>query len=349
MIRLLLVFVCACLISIGIDAQSDTLLFEDFQDELNLAMELDPDIIDQWHNLDLDQIAPNSGTDGAWYWSEDFGNAYLDTIVGDTNLVYASMSWLSGLDPNNRNWLITPAIPIVDDQATLHFKSAPYQLPRYMDRVSIYVSTEESFPAGWSPSLPDQPGDYDVIFRTAEMTKYNGDGQNTDIANFDFSEGYFHADMMTDSLYFEVGDSTLNYGLLEPHSISLSDYANKQIFIAFVHDSSDDNLMSVDDILVMGTEGTLAVKDDLASEIRFITYPNPVDNYMNVLFRLEDASNGQIQIHDMQGKLAWASTYGQFYVGENSKKIDLRSLSSGSYTLLLRMEGQILSKTFIKR
>jgi hypothetical protein len=339
-------------ISLCLRAQTDTLLFEDFQDELDLSEFPDPDIIDQWQNIDLDQIAPDpsSGiTSGAWYWSEDFENYRLDTIIGDTNFVFASNSWLTDFDPNNRNWLVTPAIPIVDDQATLHFKCAPYQLPRYMDRISVMVSTGINIPDGWSSNNPDQPGDFEeIVFRSAEMTEIIGEGQSTDLSNFAFSAGYFHANMMTDSSYFIVNDSTLNWGTLEPHSVSLSGFANKQIFIGFVHDSSDDYEIMVDDILVLGNEGVLGVNDPVAKALRLVTYPNPVDNYLNVLFRLENESNGQIDVLDLNGKVIWTGGQKVFLVGENNHTLDLRGLQAGSYILRINLDGNFVTKAFIR-
>jgi hypothetical protein len=350
--KLLLFSVLIFALAVYSTAQSDTLLFEDFQDELDVSEFPDPDIIDQWQNLDMDGIAPDpsSGiTSGAWYWSEDFENFRLDTIVGDTNLVFASNSWLTNFDPNNRNWLVTPAIAIVDDQATLHFKCAPYQLPRYMDRITVMVSTGINIPDGWSSSNPDQPGDFEeIVFRSAEMTEITGNGQSTDLSNFSFSAGYFHANMMTDSSYFIVEDSTLNWGTLEPHSVSLSGFENKQIFIGFVHDSSDDYRMMVDDILVMGNEGVLGVEDPLAKAIRFVTYPNPVDNFMNVLFRIERDQQGQIDVLDGQGKVVWSGGQRNFSGGEQNHTLDLRGLPSGSYVVRLRLEDQFISKSFIR-
>lgn len=339
-------------LSYCLTAQSDTLLFEDFQDELDVSEFPDPDITDQWQNIDLDQIAPDpsSGiTSGGWFWSEDFENFRLDTIVGDTNLVFASSSWLTGLDPNNRNWLVSPAIPIVDDQASLHFKCAPYQLPRYMDRITIMISTGINIPDGWSSSNPDQPGDFEeIVFRTAEMTAITGNGQSTDLSNFTFSAGYFHANMMTDSSYFLVEDSTLNWGTLEPHSVSLSGFANKQIFIGFVHDSSDDYRVMVDDILVLGNEGVLSVSDPFAKDIRLVFYPNPVDNYMNVLFNLDAELSGEIDILDVHGKSVWSAGKKVFSNGDNNHTLDLRGLSAGSYVLRLNFEDKLVTKSFIK-
>jgi hypothetical protein len=348
--QLLLLLLVSFMLSLT--AQTDTLLFEDFQDELDVSEFPDPDNIVQWQNLDLDNIAPDPGsgiTSGAWYLSEDFENFRLDTIVGDTNFVFASNSWLTGLDPNNRNWLVTPAIPIIDDQATLHFKCAPYQLPRYMDRITVMVSTGINNPDGWSSNNPDQPGDFEeTVFRSAEMTAITGEGQSTELSNFTFSAGYFHANMMTDSSYFIVNDSTLNWGTLEPHSVSLSGFANKQIFVGFVHDSSDDYRVMVDDILVVGNAGVLNVDDPFANEIRFVSYPNPVDNYMNVLFRLDEVQQGQIEVLDMQGKAIWSGGQRNFLIGENNHTLDLRGLAEGSYVLRLNLEGKMVSKTFIK-
>lgn len=336
---------CSC---VNIFAQNDTLLFEDFQDEFTITDIPDPDVIDTWFDIDLDQISPDPASgieDGGWFWSEDFKNFRLDTIIGDTNFVYASNSWLTDFNPNNRNWLVTPPIPIIDDQASLHFKSAPYQLPRYMDKLSVYVSTKGPFPDGWSPGTPDQPGEFeDLLFESAEMESFITDGQTTELSEFVFSDGYFHASMMTDSTYFLVEDSTLNWGTLEPHSVSLAAFANKQIYIAFVHNSADDYRVMVDDILVLGNLGVLNNDDLQEDNFQLVTYPNPVDNFLNVMFKLDQKANIGISLHDTKGSIVLNHSKQQFPSGEQNLKLDLRNLSSGSYILQLKIDDKLLSK-----
>jgi len=114
-----------------LEAQNDTLMFMDFQVDMSDSMELFPDAgytDDMWVNWDEDGKAAAQSFPSNWYSDISFESP--DSIPpADSNFVFASRSWLNDLDTSSSNWLISPAIDIVDDQATLHWKSAPFQGP----------------------------------------------------------------------------------------------------------------------------------------------------------------------------------------------------------------------------
>ena len=159
-----------------------------------------------------------------------------------------------------------------------------------------------------------------------------------------------HADRYTlpDYFFLDTPDDDVYVGNLEPHSLSLSAYAGKTIYIAIVHDSDDDNYITIDDILVMGNIVS-STRDASAPDIRLVTYPNPVDNFLNVLFRLETSASVRTGLYDMNGRQVLSMASEGRLVGEQSQKIDLRLLPSGAYNLVLDIEGQKYTRKVVKR
>lgn len=327
-------------------AQHDTLLYEPFQtdnsaDWVNFPYE-DTDTL--WINWDEDGKEAAGGFPSNFFYNLDWGQTNLmDSIPPtDTNFVIVARSWLVDFDTVSSNWFVTPALTLIDDQTTLHWKSAPFQGPRYMDgyAVKILVGANAYFEAD----------EVVTVFRAAEMTGWIGDNSSLDLDSFTFSPGYIHADGFTDTTYFLPADSaqTSHLGLLEPHSVSLAQFAGQTIHVAFHHDSADDNLIMFDDILVLGNE-LVSTADDLARRLRFVTYPNPVDNWLNVLYRLEGSAQVDLAIHAADGKrlASWGSF--QQPPGEHQHRLDLRGLPTGTYSFVLHVDGQPLAQQIVKR
>lgn len=329
-------------------AQMDTLLFEDFQTDNTASYTLFPDSDTDtlWTNFDEDQLQAAQSFPSNWFFDLDWG--LPDSIPpGDTNYVMVSRSWLENYDTMSSNWLVTPGIEIVDDKATLHWKSAPFQGPRYMDGYSIKIMDEQSyFDANW----------IDVVFRAAEMTGWIGDQASTDPDTFNFSTGYIHADTYMDTTYFDppnvdstgTPDADFNLGFLEPHSVSLAAYSGQRIFVAIHHDSADDNLLQIDDILVMGTHPVSTYQPD-PEDLRYVTYPNPVSNYLNVLYRIREPSTLQVKLFNLEGKEMYKLPVVQHALGEYNHSLDMRSYPAGTYHVVLNVNGKLYGKKVMKK
>lgn len=332
-------------------AQMDTLLFEGFQGNWEERyIEFYDDAVygndSIWINLDADG-APNAQNDFQnWYVSLAFDSP--DSIPpADTNFVAASVSWMEDPNAQNLNWMILPPIQVVDGQATLSWKSAPIQGPRYMDGYTILASTGEVDPFFGAYT--------DTLFLAAQMLTPLPDGAydiNDDALQADsflWSPGYIHAAGFALTEYFSWDStSTVFDPILEPHTISLADYAGQTLYIAFLHDSFDDNIISVDDILVMGNLVGSAEETE-ESRLRLVTYPNPVDNYLNVVFRLEEAAAPRLELYDMNGKLMLQAQGQGRLSGEQRLDLDLRRLPAGAYTLVLDLDGRKYSRQVVKR
>jgi Secretion system C-terminal sorting domain len=335
-----------CMATQRMAAQNDTLMFMNFQEDLSDSMATFPDAgfsDDQWVNWDEDEKEAAQSFASNWFFDLDWGSP--DSIPPtDSNFVFASRSWLLDLDTISSNWLISPAIDILDDQASLHWKSAPFQGPRYLDGYSVKIMTgsQEYFTA-----------DVTTMFRAAEMASIVGDQNSVDLSNFTFSEGYMHAGSFTDTTYFVPADTaageTTHGGLLEPHSINLADFSGQTIFVAFHHDSADDNLIEIDDLLLLGNKEPVTGTDEKIADLLFVTYPNPVDNYLNVMFRLHDAASVQLELKNIEGRTVLAKPARSGRIGEFNEQFDLRQIPAGMYTVVLTVSGEPFAKQVVKK
>ncbi len=335
------------LFSIGLFSQNDTLFFMDFQVDPSAEMAdyPDPGTTDSvWVNFDEDGIATNPGDPSNFFWDFDFEP---DTAAVDTNYAFLSQSYLEGFDTSSSNWLISPAMQIVDNTATLHWKSAAFQGPRYLDGYAVKILTG-------SQDIYDTDTDITTVFRAAEMDAILGAGGATlDLDSFSFTNGYIHADGFTLTEYFTPGDpaeaSPAHSPKLEPHSISLADYAGQTIYVAFHHDSADDYYFEFDDLLLMGTTPLSGTDDYQLADLRFVTYPNPIENFLNVMFRLSTPADVQLQIFGQDGKIVAQKPFRKAVAGDFSDQFDLRNLPAGAYAVVLTVDNQRFTKSVVRK
>lgn len=320
-------------------AQLDTILHEDFQ-VVDIFLEWQnytqgDDLV--WTHFDQDGIEPNNGDEQQWGWfsTTEF---WPDTAV-NSNFVAASYSWLAGSVNGNRNWLNTPPLAIPSANTTLHWKSASLQLPRYMDGCQVLVSTTGNNPEDFT----------DTLFTTASMTGIIGSGNVPVVDSFEFSPGYIHANSLQDSAYWDYYDNLqLMHGILEPHSVSLAAYAGQSIYIAWLHDSDDDYYFSIDDVLVVDG-AIISATDPTTADLRFVTYPNPADDLMNLLYRLDNQAVVQFQVVDAAGRTVLSSNRQTQSAGEYSTPVNLSRLAAGNYLMVLKVDDKLVSGKFVKR
>lgn len=313
-------------------AQSDTLLWEDFESEtidyiLNDYPTGDANLYPEYLNFDIDGVADGSGADRPDEWFLAFGFADVDS----TNTVLASNSWLTGFVDGAENWLITPRIHIQDAQANLYWKSAPFQLPRYMDGYQVLVSTESNI-------------ETDFLDTLAVFAEFEGalTADIEDTATYVFSPGTMHTELQYDS-----ADVTRHTGVLQQWSASLANYEGENIFIAFRHQSDDDNLISIDDILVLGT-GSVGV-DEIEEVSEFRLYPNPVSSGdgVTVDYSLATGTDISYSIQTIDGREVISENGHLQLAGRHSTKIDLQQLNAGTYIFMLKANDTILTERFV--
>jgi hypothetical protein len=338
----------------GAFAQNDTLLHEDFNTPFDIVptdmgdadnVATMPSGPSKWINYDEDGLAVGGNAPSQlWYWdSLDFWGENLGVIK--------SQSWLDNLSSDNRNWLVLPGLQIVDTMAVLSWKSAPYQGPRYMDGYTVLVSKNGNDVTASTNTFTD------TLFHAAEMTAINTTTSSLLLSDYSFSDGYIHANGYTNSAYFIApGEDTLNFttaetynlGLLEPHSVDLAAYVGYTIYIAFLHDSGNDNLIELDDILVKGTASIIST-NKISEELGIAIFPNPTRDYINLSYEVLENTEISAQIYDMQGRLMQVYNNLSSTAGEHQHRLNVSNFAAGNYTIVITAEGQRLTKMFVKQ
>ncbi len=305
--------------------QNDTLLYENFDVDNTagyLPFNSGNDLT--WVNFDADALPDANNRPQEWFWSES-GFASADTLEG----CLFSSSWLAGFLPGNRNWLMTPPIQIVDASAVLSWSSAPRQTPLYLDGYTVMVSTTDNIESSFT----------DTLFQAAQYEA--GSGGN--FATYTFSPGFVHG---MDGTYIEFdSDSARWIGEQRPFTASLAQYAGQTIYITFLHDADDDNLISIDDILVTGT---LVGLSEAAPAIGLTVSPNPATEKIELNYHLDKTGVVNASVYDIKGSKVMAVNNKIQIAGTQKLAVDVRSLTSGMYLVILDIAGKSYSVKFVK-
>lgn len=311
----------------------DTLYYEPFKyDESTQTIGLRDSIADAFpsgllydpvsYNVDGDGIADASGgnRDDAWFLSFPFADADDLDSEGDSNIVFMSNSWLEA-GGTAANYFILPSMLITSNNGQLSWTSASRQTPLYLDGYKVLVSTSSNFEGSFT----------DTLFVAAEYLSAADPLPDSTFAGFTFSDGYVQG---LNGQFIEYdGDSLRFRGILEPHSVSLANYQNQKIFIAFLHDATDDNLISLDNILVTGT-GSVNVEEDMLG-VEASMFPIPAKDITTLSFSLAKTTNVAITITDMNGRIVSNQSYGARGKGNHTQELNVSNLANGMYTLTL--------------
>jgi hypothetical protein len=327
MMKHLLTCIAFTAISMSVMAQNDTLLFENFDVDNTANYSLINNGNDTvWVNYDLDALPDANGRPQNWFWSS---GAFA--TVDSTDACLFSSSWLSVLPPQvNRNWLITPPIEIVDANAVLTWYAAPRQTPLYVDGYTVLVSTTTNYEADFT----------DTLFQAAQYLS----GSGNDWAAYTFSPGFVHG---LDGTFIEYdGDSSRFVGVLRSFSASLAQFSGQTIYIAFLHDADDDNLIAVDDILVTGTLVGLAESPE---QYQMTVFPNPATDRIELSYQLQVTSHVIADIYDVKGAKVLSLNRGIQIAGAQKLAIDVRSLPAGTYNVALTIAGSRVNSVFVKQ
>lgn len=309
-------------------AQNDTLLIENFNADptgnANFQYQVQPPGFTNdpnWYDWDQDGLpdaSPQGNRPGEWFWQSG-GFAVVDSSDG----CMASNSWTSQPSTPVENYLILPAIQIIDGNASLHWKSASFQTPRYLDGYRVLISTSNNDLGAFS----------DTVFRAAEMTTWiNFPNPAPDTNSFSsYSFGPPGAWIQgQDGTFIEYdGDSSRFRGVQKDTSISLAAYSGHTIYIAFEHFTYDDNLLSLDDIMVKGTNpnGVAEISHD---PMELYAFPNPANRNTVLNFTLSKASRTTVKITDMLGKEILTRQVAGMS-GKNLVPINVEGFSGGTY------------------
>lgn len=314
----------------------DTLLYENFdQDPSAYIITGAPSGTTNeplWTNFDYDGLGDGSSSNRPGEWFLGTGFSTTDSATG----ILMSNSWTNDGSTPVANYLITPAIQIVDGTAMLSWKSAPFQTPKYLDGYLVLASTTTNLESAFT----------DTLFVGAEYASHNNTADSS-FSAFTFSpnNGFIHG---MDGTYIEyAGDSLRFIGELRPFTESLAAYAGQHVYIAFVHYSHDDNLFSIDDILITGTAPNSI--SELSPDVTLNVYPNPAAGSVNISYTLGSETPVFVDAYDMSGKLALTEARGLQMKGDYSYVMSLEGLAHGYYSIIVRTaEGKSVKKIMVK-
>jgi hypothetical protein len=330
----------------AVNAQ-DTLIYEDFNDTIPIPNNFGnyPNAIlndTMWTNWDEDGINDASGSSrpGEWFWSYPISNADSATYSS----CFASNSWTNDALNPVANWLISNSIQITDGASAMaSWMSAPRQTPYYCDGYVVLVSTTTN----------DLTEFTDTLFVAAEYVSGAVTGGG-DYSNYVFSAGTVHGQ---DGSFIEftnsgdnnpadttAEDSARYNGLLQTFSASLAAYDNMKIYIAWKHNSHDDNIIFLDNLLVTeNTDPTFSVETlpDFAGQV----YPNPATDFVNVKFDLDKYHNSQVQLINSSGQVIYSSM-----LTTSNSRIDLQNVATGVYFVkIMADEGSVVKKLVVNK
>jgi len=312
-------------------SQNDTLLFENFEAEvIDYIFELlSNGDDDTWLNFDQDGLPDGSGQSrpGNWFLSSAFANA------DEGNTVLISNSWTNNTVQSVENYLITPPIQIVDANAVLTWKSAPRQTPRFLDGYVVVAQVGTNIETNFT----------DTLIKYAEFISGDSSGVYSDYV---FSAGIVHG---ADGEFVEdSGDIARAIGVLRPNSISLAQYEGQTVYFAFVHNSTDDNLISIDDILITGTSAVSA-QNLKSNKLDFDIFPNPAIDVAQIKIDLPFTTGLRIEIFSIDGKLVKAESKGVLIKGTHYFQLDVSDLATGVYNVVFQANNLKFGKQLIKQ
>jgi len=188
-----------------------------------------------WINLDSDGLTDANGRPANWFTFADIQT----TTPGDTNYVAAASSWFSPAGTANNVLILDAVAPC--PSTILKWSSAPFEGPTYMDGYEVRISTTGT-----------NIGDFSTVLFTAA----EGIGGTANP-----SAGTVHTSYNG------------NNGILQEWTVNLGAYDNQTVYIAFFHDSNDDNMIMIDNIFI----GTTTPFDlSVASTITEPYYTTPI-------------------------------------------------------------------------
>lgn len=122
-----------------------------------------------------------------------------------------------------------------------------------------------------------------------------------------------------------------------PYTVDLSAYAGKTVYLAWVNDYTNGNLLSVDDIDVSVTP-LMAINEINKKDLTL--YPNPTADYFTINNAKEVVA---VKIYDLSGKVVKSIS------GSVDNKFDVANLEKGIYTVYIETKSGTVSKKLIKK
>ncbi len=353
------IYLAAAVLGFAVSTNAQTtLLSEDFQGSLSYIQIGYPSNTTSdtlWYNYNDDFNTDASGgtRPEEWFLMYAFATADSLTPTLDTNVVMGANSWISGDDFISKDHLITAsiAVPTAASGGTstvLRFKSASRQTPLYLDGFRVFVSNTTNDLLAFTATTPIFIGsEYDDEGGT--YPSYGGNWASytftPSIASGGWVQGWDGTTQQNSELE-DNGDSSRWIGVLTEQVISLGSYAGQTIFIDFFHNTRDDNLISIDDIVVEYTTSVSEVNNSISV---ISAYPNPTTDKVNLQFSNEGSSIAIMTVTDVFGRVVATQSLGALNNGKNLISFDASDLANGTYNVQIRTEKGYSAASFIKQ
>ncbi|MFZ5552265.1 MAG: T9SS type A sorting domain-containing protein [Bacteroidota bacterium] len=291
-----------------------------------------------WYSTDNDGFPDANARPGDWFLLYAFAVADSITGTGDTNVALGSSSWHSTVAISD-NWFITRFF--VPSSATmLTWKSATRQTPLYLDGYKVKISTGTNDLADFTTTL----------FSAAEFVTTTG-ANNNDFATYTFApngawvQGWNGTAIVPTEIE-DSGDSSRWIGILTTKSVSLASYVGQDVYIGFHHTTEDDNLISIDDILINNV--SFNGVEEIALDLGVKAYPNPTADFINVSFNLNFDSPVFIDVRDVEGRLVKTVSMGVKGQGSYTQQINVNDIANGTYNVFIKTSKGTSHYSFIK-
>jgi len=289
-----------------------------------------------WYSTDNDGFPDANARPGDWFLTYAFAVADSVTSGGDTNVVLSSSSWHSTVAISD-NWFITRTF-VPSSGTMLTWQSASRQTPLYLDGYKVKISTASNDLADFSTTL----------FTAAEFVTTTGTNNN-DFATYTFSpngawvQGWNGSAIVPAELE-DSGDSSRWIGVLTTKSVSLASYAGQSVYVAFHHNVEDDNLISIDNLVI----NNLSSVNEIALDLGVSTYPNPTSDFINVSFNMNFDSPVFIDVRDIEGRLVKTVSMGVKGQGSYTQQISVNDIANGTYNVFVKTSKGTNHYSFIK-
>ena len=96
------------------------------------------------------------------------------------------------------------------------------------------------------------------------------------------------------------------------------------------------------------TPAGVGISEEVSSTFTFSFYPNPTTENITVNYSLEESAKVQCVIYDLTGKKVQTETATRF-PGAQQQSIDVNNLPAGTYLLSLNVNGNVITKKFVKK
>lgn len=259
-------------------------------------------------NEDVDALPLNSGIADNFSTTGGYTFYYeVDSVTGDSSFYMGAASWFEGL---------TGSAAQSDDWFTF----GPINVPA--DGAKLY----------WSVRTPDN------AFRDGYQVLVNTEALEVD--NF----------VAAGDTIFRVADnaaSSAGQTEFTQRSVSLTDYADSPIYIAFHHNAQDMFIIFFDDIFITNESG-VGIRNNESFSNAVKVFPNPSNNgSITINYNLENSGNVSLEVFDVTGSKVLSSSFGQQSAGVHYKQVDISSLSAGVYSYSLKAANAFATKTFV--